>query len=1285
LETTVGHLENPLKTGWLNKKRGNSNKQRYFVLKDEKIHYFPSDEKTTQALGVIDLSKCIAYPSLETTQFIIANKDSGRDYILVSELQSDRDEWLRVLDGVLPQPKKEALRVYLDDAGDSQYCTVAIMPRTTVAELCELVKSKLGNKPMPGTYQIYDDKKGTLYELQNDMSVKELMRLWSERPGRFLYKDKATVTSTKPLVVKEIPPPSSSHSLKNSHRNTVAIVNIAKVVDKYETQEPELNHLTANRAKVQVKRRPPTRKIRQSAMPGGIGAGGGLDVDFDDSHDVFENEYQMSTAPVVSLSERQDGSDAPPAPVKRLLMRPNGGSSQQIISPNGDSSETPVNNSSVSFSDLFGAPAPPPSRRTMAPQSFSNVTSVTDEPAASSDVNVTPVARTDSMNRAAPPPPPQALKPRVSSMKFNQSVINQALANNNEAPVTPSPPESVSGVPEQPSPTVPKSAVPPPVAPRVKTMMFSPGQLSNALNEQSVTPVNPKSPLTQSGTAPKFGVAVPGFGPAPVQRTNSQDMMTGVKQESAAAQIPPPVPKAPVRNNSQLLNSSTDQVTGVKPELGTSPGVPKAQPNGPPTVQRTVSQQAVVSDQMTGVKPESASPQLAPAVPKAPIRSNSQVLNSSTDQVTGVKPELGTSPGSPAGLASPGTSPAVPKAQLTGPLPMVQRTGSQQTMTGAKQDSAPVSPAVPKAQLGGTPTVQRTVSQQAVVPSPPPPRNQSQPNLSPGGVTPVNSPPVPKMGVKMPMPPGTKSPLKMPPKLGPPGRAAPSEVINDRPLNPNLIAPGKMPPKMPLGPPRGPTGMTMQPGPLQNQPGPQSALANVPPGQPPTRVTQPQNTAPNTAQPSLAGPAPPKTAPKMVPKGQGTVPPPTAPRATAPPQPANQQMTPITATPQNTVTPVTQAPPPNIQQVSQSVTPVNTPPVATRVPPPPSRTGPLTASGNTPPVIPRQQVQRPPPPSEQPRNTSPQTVQIPAEQSTPSLVPNPAVSQPVTPQVSNTVPEPRVPQQIIEPPLEPVQHVTAPELVTPVMPTSVTAESQIPSHHVSQPVTSTAPSSDALNTANTSAPSSAVTHTSAPPQSAAVDYSAVFNQSLEENVPYQQSEYYYGEYQYGEYQPSEYYQSSEYQLYQQQYQQEYSAADPAQYPPGYYYDEYGNEYYYSGEYQAATSSADTNHNNGAAPSTTSGTTTTVAHNNTSTPPQSKSAHDSFELSDTLRFTSAADLTDVFAPSEPQQTQQQGVQFMDDNDPMLSTMNFVNLQSEIDKMLGDINAFVPANNNNNNNQ
>jgi hypothetical protein len=66
-----------------------------------------------------------------------------------------------VLDGVLPQPKKEALRVYLDDAGDSQYCTVAIMPRTTVAELCELVKSKLGNKPMPGTYQIYDDKKGS--------------------------------------------------------------------------------------------------------------------------------------------------------------------------------------------------------------------------------------------------------------------------------------------------------------------------------------------------------------------------------------------------------------------------------------------------------------------------------------------------------------------------------------------------------------------------------------------------------------------------------------------------------------------------------------------------------------------------------------------------------------------------------------------------------------------------------------------------------------------------------------------------------------------------------------------------------------------------------------------------------------------------------------------------------------------------------------------------------------------------------------------------------------------
>lgn len=44
LETTVGHLENPVKTGWLTKKRGNSNKLRYFVLKDEKIHYFPSDE-----------------------------------------------------------------------------------------------------------------------------------------------------------------------------------------------------------------------------------------------------------------------------------------------------------------------------------------------------------------------------------------------------------------------------------------------------------------------------------------------------------------------------------------------------------------------------------------------------------------------------------------------------------------------------------------------------------------------------------------------------------------------------------------------------------------------------------------------------------------------------------------------------------------------------------------------------------------------------------------------------------------------------------------------------------------------------------------------------------------------------------------------------------------------------------------------------------------------------------------------------------------------------------------
>jgi len=65
------------------------------------------------------------------------------------------------LERVSPPPKKEALRVYLEDSGDSQYCTVAIMPRTTVGDLNELVKSKLGNKASPGTYQIYDDKKGS--------------------------------------------------------------------------------------------------------------------------------------------------------------------------------------------------------------------------------------------------------------------------------------------------------------------------------------------------------------------------------------------------------------------------------------------------------------------------------------------------------------------------------------------------------------------------------------------------------------------------------------------------------------------------------------------------------------------------------------------------------------------------------------------------------------------------------------------------------------------------------------------------------------------------------------------------------------------------------------------------------------------------------------------------------------------------------------------------------------------------------------------------------------------
>jgi len=50
------------------------------------------------------------------------------------------------------------------------------------------------------------------------MPVKDLIRLWSERPGRFLYKDKTTALNTKPLIVKEIPPSFASHSLKNSVR-----------------------------------------------------------------------------------------------------------------------------------------------------------------------------------------------------------------------------------------------------------------------------------------------------------------------------------------------------------------------------------------------------------------------------------------------------------------------------------------------------------------------------------------------------------------------------------------------------------------------------------------------------------------------------------------------------------------------------------------------------------------------------------------------------------------------------------------------------------------------------------------------------------------------------------------------------------------------------------------------------------------------------------------------------------------------------------------------------------
>jgi hypothetical protein len=174
-----------------------------------------------------------------------------------------------------------------------------------------------------------------------------------------------------------------------------------------------------------------------------------------------------------------------------------------------------------------------------------------------------------------------------------------------------------------------------------------------------------------------------------------------------------------------------------------------------------------------------------------------------------------------------------------------------------------------------------------------------------------------------------------------------------------------------------------------------------------------------------------------------------------------------------------------------------------------------------------------------------------------------------------------------------------------------------------------------------------------------VDYSAVFNASLEE-VPEQYSSEY--EYQYGEYAPE----------YGEEYQ--YQA-----YPAGYYYDEYGNEYYYSGEY-ASDATAESGNNTNAQVASTQPSAQTASTQVTSTPastqPSTASPHDSFELADTARFTSATDFTDVFHSSEPQPS---GAQFMDDNDPMLSTMNFMNLQSEIDKMLGDIStAFVPSN-------
>eukprot|EP01104_Vermistella_antarctica_P010695 TRINITY_DN286_c1_g1_i1.p1 TRINITY_DN286_c1_g1~~TRINITY_DN286_c1_g1_i1.p1 ORF type:complete len:1217 (-),score=447.82 TRINITY_DN286_c1_g1_i1:89-3739(-) len=99
----------PMKSGWLFKRGGGrrsaSWKKRYFVLKSGFLRYYKVDPHTQEGqnitpAGVIDLESALVYKSEDKKKH--TGKDfpfeivvTGRTYVVKSELESDRDEWIR--------------------------------------------------------------------------------------------------------------------------------------------------------------------------------------------------------------------------------------------------------------------------------------------------------------------------------------------------------------------------------------------------------------------------------------------------------------------------------------------------------------------------------------------------------------------------------------------------------------------------------------------------------------------------------------------------------------------------------------------------------------------------------------------------------------------------------------------------------------------------------------------------------------------------------------------------------------------------------------------------------------------------------------------------------------------------------------------------------------------------------------------------------------------------------------------------------------------------------------